>query len=137
MSDEMETMQSENEMPAQNDLQEQAAPAATSEVAETPVKKRRGRPSKKRTEADAEGENAPASADEEAAAPAGSAFGAKSAAHDVVSRGGMEEPDFGDDGDYDPVSVQHVDSFTPSSRDGLKVVRTYKFNLEDGDDFDE
>ena len=136
MSDEMETMQSENEMPAQNDLQEQAAPAATSEVAETPVKKRRGRPSKKRTEADAEGENAPASADEEAAALAGSAFGAKSAAHDVVSRGGMEEPDFGDDGDYDPVSVQHVDSFTPSSRDGLKVVRTYKFNLEDGDDFD-
>ena len=137
MSDEMENMPSENQMSAPNETPEQAAPAAEADAVETPVKKRRGRPPKKRTEAEAEGESSAEPVNEETQAPVRSAFGAKSFARDAaMSRGGAEDPDFGDDGDYDPASVQHVDSFTPSSRDGLKVVRTYKFNLDDGDDFD-
>ena len=54
MSDEMENMQSENQMPVQNDVQEQAAPATESEMADSPVKKRRGRPPKKRPETETE-----------------------------------------------------------------------------------
>ena len=53
----------------------------------------------------------------------------------AVPRSGASAADFGEDGDYDPASVQHVESFTPGSRKGLKAVRTYKFNLDD-DDFD-
>ena len=51
MSDDLEAMQSETQAPAQNELPEQAAPPAETESAEAPVKKRRGRPPKKRTEA--------------------------------------------------------------------------------------
>lgn len=54
----------------------------------------------------------------------------------AASGDNSSDSDFGDDGDYDPASVQHVDSFTPSSRKGLKAVRTYKFNLDDDGDFD-
>jgi len=140
MSDELENMQSEPENQIQNEPAVQpSADAAESilagEVADAPVKKRRGRPPKKRPEAEAE--SAPAeteslfesvSEEKPAAQPV---FGAKSAAHDVAAR--ASEPDFGDDGDYDPASVQHVESFTPSTRNGLKVVRTYKFNLDDDD----
>ncbi len=122
MSDELEAMQSENQNPVQNEMPEQAAPAAEAE-AEAPVKKRRGRPPKKRSD-DAATDAAPdlplESAEEKPAASGDNSSG----------------PDFGDDGDYDPASVQHVDSFTPSSRKGLKAVRTYKFNLDDDGDFD-
>ncbi len=142
MSDELETMPSENPMPEQKDSPEQAAPAAEAE-AETPVKKRRGRPPKKRPEAEGESETDAApelplesAQEEQPAAPVKASFGSKSAAHEPVSREGAAEPDFGEDGDYDPASVQHVDSFKPGSRSGLKAVRTYKFNLDDGDDFD-
>ena len=140
MSDEMENMQSENQMFEQNEMPEQISPASEPEAAEAPVKKRRGRPPKKRPETEA-GSPADAPSDfpseaDPAGKPAPAAFGAKSAAHDASFRSGADDRDFGDDGDYDPASVQHVDSFTPSSRDGLKVVRTYKFSLEDGDDFD-
>ena len=139
MSDELENMQSENQNPVQNETPEQAAPAVETE-AEAPVKKRRGRPPKKRPEDDAE--NAPelpleSAPEEKPAAPVRAAFGSSSAAHSAASRGSASEADFGDDGDYDPASVQHVDSFRPSSRKGLKAVRTYKFNLDDdGEDFD-
>ncbi len=137
MSDEMENMQSENQIPARNEAPEQTAPSMESDAAETPVKKRRGRPPKKRLDAEPEDEAvATESADEEASAPVQATFGARSAARKTASFGGGDDPDFGDDADYDPATVQHVDSFTPSSRDGLKVVRTYKFNLDDGDDFD-
>ena len=146
MSDEKENMQSESMTQIQNEPAEQmpVSPAAENapagESAEAPVKKRRGRPPKKRPEADAE--SAPAGTEslfesepeETPAAPAQPVFGAKSSAHDAAAR--ASEPDFGDDGDYDPGSVQHVESFTPSSRDGLKVVRTYKFSLDDDDDMD-
>jgi len=145
MSDELEAMQSENSMPAQNELPEQAAPAAEAESAEAPVKKRRGRPPKKRSEAgedeaamdaapDLPLESAP---EEKPAAPVQAAFGSKSASHAAASRSNASAADFGEDGDYDPASVQHVDSFMPSSRKGLKAVRTYKFSLDDdNDDFD-
>ena len=53
MSDELEAMQSENQNPAPNEMPEQAAPSAEMESADTPVKKRRGRPPKKRSEDDA------------------------------------------------------------------------------------
>ncbi len=138
MSDELENMQSE---PIQNESVQPAVPAepaAEAESAEAPVKKRRGRPPKKRTEAEAEAasaENAVSAPEEMPDAPAQPVFGSKSAAHDA-SRASGPEPDFGDDGDYDPASVQHVESFTPGSRDGLKVVRTYSFNLDDDDDMD-
>ena len=141
MSDELENMQSENQNPVQNEMPEQAAPAVEAE-AEAPVKKRRGRPPKKRPEDDAEAENAPdlpleSAPEEKPAAPVQAAFGSKSAAHESASRSEMSSADFGEDGDYDPASVQHVDSFTPASRKGLKAVRTYKFSLDDGDeDFD-
>ena len=137
MSDEKENMQSENQNPAQNEMPEQAAPAVEAE-AETPVKKRRGRPPKKRQEEEAE--NAPElpleSAPGEKSAPVQASFGSRSAAHSAASGDTSSDSDFGDDGDYDPASVQHVDSFTPSSRKGLKAVRTYKFNLDDDGDFD-
>ena len=129
MSDEMENMQPENQMFEQNEMPEQISPASEPGTAETPVKKRRGRPLKKRTETEAESpvdtasDFQPDSDPAEKTAPAPAAFGAKSAAHDASFRDGAEDPDFGDDGDYDPASVQHVDSFTPSSRDGLKVDR--------------
>ena len=55
MSDEMEAMQSENQNPAQNETPEQTAPAVEAE-AEAPVKKRRGRPPKKRPEGESEPE---------------------------------------------------------------------------------
>ena len=141
MADEMENMQSENQNPAQNEMPEQAAPAVEAE-AEAPVKKRRGRPPKKRPEGETEAEmdavpDLPLeSAEEKSAAPVRSAFGSDSAAHSAASRGNASDSDFGDDGDYDPASVQHVDSFTPSSRKGLKAVRTYKFSLDDDGDFD-
>ena len=81
MSAEMENMQSENQIPAQNESPEQTAPSAEAEAAGTPVKKRRGRPPKKRTDAETEGEAAAAgSANEEGAAPVQSVFSARSAA---------------------------------------------------------
>ncbi len=123
MSDELEAMQSENQNPAQNEMPEQAAPAVEAE-AETPVKKRRGRPPKKRSEDDAAMDAAPDLPLE--------SVGEKPAA----SGDNSSDSDFGDDGDYDPASVQHVESFTPTSRKGLKAVRTYKFNLDDDGDFD-
>jgi len=121
MSDELENMQSD---PVQNETAQQASAPAdhAAETAEAPAKKRRGRPPKKRPEAEEESASTAGTESPVDAAPDHSAFNSESAA-----------PDFGDDGDYDPVSVQHVDSFTPSSRDGLKVVRTYKFNLDDDD----
>jgi len=123
MSDEMENMQSENPNPVQNEMPEQAAPAVETE-AEAPVKKRRGRPPKKRPEDDAAMDAAPD-------LPLESTEGKP-----AVSGDNSSDPDFGDDGDYDPASVQHVDSFTPTPRKGLKAVRTYKFNLNDDGDFD-
>jgi transcription termination factor Rho len=133
MSDEMENMPSEKQMPAQDEAQAQAAPAAD---AEAPVKKRRGRPPKKRTEAESETEVAADTqieSEESHVAPVQAVFGSKPAARDEVPGGNAPEPDFGDDGDYDPASVRHVESFEPSSLDGLKVVRTYKFNMDDDD----
>ena len=124
MSDEQENMQSE---PVQNESPQQAPESAEPtavEPAEAPAKKRRGRPQKKRQEAVEESPSNAGSESSVDAAPVQSEFSSGSAS------------DFGDDGDYDPASVQHVDSFTPSSRDGLKVVRTYKFNLDDDDDMD-
>ncbi len=138
MSDELENMQSE---PIQNEPVQPEAPAepvAETESAEAPVKKRRGRPPKKRAEAETESipaETAAEPGSEPEEKPARPVFGSKSAAHDAA-RASEPELDFGDDGDYDPASVQHVESFTPGSRDGLKVVRTYKFNLDDDDDMD-
>ena len=134
MSDELENMQSENQMPEQNEMPEQNPPSVEGEPA-APVKKRRGRPPKKRPEAEAGTEaeagesfaDTPIESGEMPATPVQAVSGAKS------SGGNEAEPDFGDDGDYDPVSVRHVESFEPSSRDGLKVVRTYKFNLDDDD----
>jgi len=140
MSDELENMPSESQMPAQNELPEQTPPAAETESADAPVKKRRGRPPKKRAETGTEAETDVApelpleSAEEQPSAPVQAVFGAKSAAHETSSRA-AEEPDFGEDGDYDPASVRHVDSFTPGSRSGLKAVRTYKFSLDDDGDF--
>jgi len=142
MSDEMENMQSEPVNPVQNEPMEPVQPVAAEsapagESAEAPVKKRRGRPSKKRQETETEAPSAETDSlfesgtEDKPAAPARQVFGSKSAAHDAAAR--PADQDFGDDGDYDPASVQHVDSFTPSSRDGLKVVRTYKFNLDDDD----
>ncbi len=123
MSDELEAMQSENQNSAPNEMPEQSAPAIEAE-AEAPVKKRRGRPPKKRSDDNAAMDTAPdlplEPAEEKPAA----------------SGNNSSDSDFGDDGDYDPASVQHVDSFTPSSRKGLKAVRTYKFNLDDDGDFD-
>ena len=141
MSDELEAMQSEPQNPAQGEMPEQAAPSVEAEAAETPVKKKRGRP-RKRAEAGDEAAQDVAPdlplepAEEKPAAPVQAAFGSKSAAHESASRGNASEADFDDDGDYDPASVQHIDSFTPSSRKGLKAVRTYKFGLNDDDDFD-
>ena len=136
MSDELENMQSE---PIQNDPVQPAAPAepaVEAESAEAPVKKRRGRPPNKRAEAEAAtAETAAEPGSEPEEKPARPVFGSKSAAH-AASRDSEPELDFGDDGDYDPASVQHVESFTPGSRYGLKVVRTYKFNLDDDDDMD-
>ena len=126
MSDELEAMQSENENPVQNEMPEQAVPAVEAE-AETPVKKRRGRPPKKRPEDEA--------ADAAPDLPLESEPEEKPAARSAASRNDASDADFGEDGDYDPASVQHVESFTPTSRNGLKAVRTYKFNLDD-DDFD-
>ena len=128
MSDELEAMQSENLAAVQNELPEQAAPAAEAE-AEAPVKKRRGRPPKKRPEEEAEAEIASASDLPQDAAPE------EKPAAPSASRANALDTDFGEDGDYDPASVQHIDSFTPASRKGLKAVRTIKFNLDD-DDFD-
>jgi transcription termination factor Rho len=137
MSDELETMQSE--MPIQNESVAPDSPISATE-ADAPVKKRRGRPPKKRPDAESDAESDAATdlsvTEEKAAAPSQAQFGTKSVVHDAASRDSKAEAEFGDDGDYDPASVQHVDSFTPSSRDGLKVVRTYKFNLDDDDDFD-
>ncbi len=127
MSDELEAMQSENQNPAQNEMPEQAAPSAEAETAEAPLKKRRGRPPKKRLETGADEAAMDAAPD----LPLESVLKEKSAA----PRGKASDADFGDDGDYDPASVQHVESFTPSSRKGLKAVRTYKFKLDD-DEFD-
>ena len=140
MSDEMEAMQSENQNPAQNEMPEQAAPSVEAE-ADAPVKKRRGRPPKKRTEDDAAMDAAPdlpleSAPEEKPAAPVQATFGSKSAAHSAASRNSASDADFGEDGDYDPASVQHVESFTPTSRNGLKAVRTYKFSLDDDGDFD-
>ena len=125
MSDELENMQSE---PISNESSqpEPAAAPETSAPAETDdapvVKKRRGRPPKKRAEAESEAvqetDSLFESVPEKNVAPVSSA---------------SDSSDFGEDGDYDPASVRHVESFTPSSRDGLKVVRTYKFNLDDDD----
>ena len=104
MSDELEAMQSENQNPAQNEMPEQAAPAVEAE-AEAPVKKRRGRPPKKRSEDDAAMDVAPdlplESTEEKPAAPVQSAFGSRSAAHSAASGDNSSDSDFGDDGDYD------------------------------------
>ena len=133
MSDELENMQNESNQIEPAQPESPAAESAAAETAEAPVKKRRGRPPKKRAET---GDGAVASApaetgslfdsvpEEPPAAPAGSK---------TASRTAASESDIGDDGDYDPASVHHVESFTPSPRDGLKVVRTYKFNLDDDD----
>ena len=135
MSDELETMQSE---PIKNEPVQPEAPAESAveaEHVEAPVKKRRGRPPKKRVDAEAEGAPAEAVAEPESEPAAKQPV---SASKTVARNARASEPelDFGDDGDYDPASVQHVESFTPGSRDGLKVVRTYKFNLDDDDDMD-
>ena len=141
MSDELENMQSELIQNEAVQPEAKAESAAGAESAEAPVKKRRGRPPKKRVEAEAESAPAETAAEPESIPenkPVKSVqpvFGSKSAAHDAA-RDAEPDPDFGDDGDYDPASVQHVESFTPGSRDGLKVVRTYKFNLDDDDDMD-
>ena len=133
MSDEMENMQSENQMPVQDDVQEQAAPVTEAEFADAPVKKRRGRPPKKRLEAETEAESLPDfppdPSSDEMSAPVRSVSGAKASARGTASFGGGDEPDFGDDADYAPASVQTASS----DRNGLKVVRTYKFNLDDDD----
>ena len=103
MSDEMENMQSENQMPAQDEMPEQNPPAAD---ADAPVKKRRGRPPKKRPEAGADGAAMDAAPDlplesapeEKPAAPVQASFGSKSASHEAASSGSASEADFGDDG---------------------------------------
>ena len=126
MSDELDAMQSENFVPVQNESPEQTAPSVEADAAETPVKKRRGRPPKKRTDAETEGDVAAMeSSKEEASVPVQAEFGAKSAARGTASFGGGDEPDFGDDADYAPASVQHVDSFEQGSRDGLKVISLF------------
>ncbi len=131
MIDEMETPQFEPAASAPVDAAE-PAPAAVpaqdasgdTEAAEAaPVKKRRGRPPKKRVDEPVEAAGQDDGDNLFDAAPAA----APAAQDDAFS------PESGDDGDYDPASVRHVDSFTPSSRDGLKVVRTYKFSADDDD----